>query len=216
MTIFCDLDGTLIDSTKRHIVLLQDLLQHHRINLNIDSYLSFKCDGNSTKSFLVKSMISCPLAEQITAEWKEHIEDEKYLTMDTVYPDALPFLRKISKEYDVVYVSARKNKEAIINALEYLDLVRFAKRTYIVDPANAVQGKTKAIEHMVTRRDYFIGDTETDWECARRLGITGLVLNRGFRSKAYWDAHGVTSFADLEALQVKIIDKRKLVNNGTI
>jgi len=214
MTIFCDLDGTLIDSTKRHIILLQNLLYRYHIELNLDDYFSYKFDGNSTKSFLLKAHLPHPLVGQISAEWQQHIEDEEYLSMDTIYPDVLPFLQSQSVQNDIVYVSARKNQQATMVALESYGLVGFAKKIYIVDPANAAQEKIRAIKSMATMWDYFVGDTEVDLECAQHLGITGLVLNRGFRSKAYWDKRRMFSFDNLYTLQAEIVDKREPVNNG--
>ena len=40
-------------------------------------------------------------------------------------------------------------------------------------------------------------DTEVDKSCAELLGLPWIVLDRGFRSAVYWQAHGVQPAHDL-------------------
>ena len=50
--------------------------------------------------------------------------------------------------------------------------------------------------------DVMLGDTEVDKSCAELLGLPWIVLDRGFRSAVYWQAHGVQPAHDLhEAAQ---------------
>ena len=43
-----------------------------------------------------------------------------------------------------------------------------------------------------------LGDTEVDKTCAETLGLPYAVLDRGFRSATFWEAHGVKALHGLE------------------
>jgi len=207
MIVFCDLDGTLIDSSERHIVLLDFLLKEHSHKSgmpelwSLDDYLPFKAAGQNTTSYLLKHGVPVSLAEEIAFAWRNHIEDADYLELDTVYSDTFAFLKEIiSAGHTIAYVSARKNKEGLKNTLKRLCLQEFAKEIYIVDPAHAAQEKADALRDCSCEQGVFIGDTEADWNCAMLAGIPCVVLNRGFRSKSYWDHRGVESYGDLASV----------------
>lgn len=203
MTIFCDLDGTLIDSSVRHIVLLKDLLSAYFsvVPFSVEDYLDRKTDGINTKTYLFEKGIDRVTAQMIAAAWAEHIEDDNYLETDTLYSDALPFLRaQKSSNRRVVFVSARKNETALQDTLERLQILKFADQLIIVSPSHAAQNKELQIKPIARLGDCFIGDTEVDIECATAVGLQGFALNRGFRSKAYWDRCKTVSYSNLSQI----------------
>lgn len=206
MNLFCDLDGTLIDSSERHFALLKDILNRMEINLNINDYMTYKRGGMNTKSYLLKKGFDDESAKLISNDWEKHIEDESYIDMDTVYSDAMPFLKKFKSKYNIVFVSARKREGALINTLNKCGIMPFADKVIIVDVKDPAQSKSNAIVDLVTDDDVLIGDTEADYRCAMSLNIKCYILNRGFRNIEFWTKVGIESYGDLFQIG-NIIDK---------
>ena len=200
MTVFCDLDGTLIDSSARHAALLRALLSAELSAPPFppEDYLARKADGLSTRDYLLEKGLDCAAAQRISGEWVRHIEDRVYLESDALYPDALPFLEtQQSAGRRIVFVSARRDGEALMDTLRRLAIIGYADRVLIVPPAHAAQAKAERICPLAGAGDCLVGDTEADMDCAAAAGIRGFVLNRGFRSRAYWDRRGLESYPDL-------------------
>lgn len=208
MTIFCDLDGTLIDSSARHIFLLEMILSKYPNIFDISdfgNYLLFKANGGSTKTYLIKCGIPESTARQISKQWIQHIEDDALLLMDVIYPDALTFLQNRSAvQNKIVFVSARNNQNGLKSTLRRLDLLQYADKIHIVSQGNVAEKKAYAIRSMATQKDIVVGDTETDWNCAKILGIQGFVLNRGFRSKSFWERLQIPSYENLDEIEKRI------------
>lgn len=209
MNLFCDLDGTLIDSSARHSALLKDILNQMDINLNINDYMTCKKGGMNTKSYLLQKGLDNATATLISNEWQKHIEDENYIDMDKIYDDVFPFLKKYKTKYNIILVSARKREGALINTLNKCGIMPFAYKVIAVEANNPAQSKSNAIADLVTRDDVLVGDTEADYECAMLLKIKCYILNRGFRNIEFWTKAGIESYGDLFQIG-NIIDKEVL------
>ena len=57
--------------------------------------------------------------------------------------------------------------------------------------------KAELLRPRIAPGDVMLGDTEVDKSCAELLGLPWIVLDRGFRSAVYWQAHGVQPAHDL-------------------
>ena len=81
MNFYLDLDGTLIDSTKRHGILLNDILLKNNIETVDEDELHFyKSSGYSTLSYLITiKKVDENIANKIVEEWTTKIESEDYL-----------------------------------------------------------------------------------------------------------------------------------------
>ena len=62
----------------------------------------------------------------------------------------------------------------------------------------AEQRKAALLRPRIAPGDAMLGDTEVDKTCAETLGLPCAVLDRGFRSAAFWEAHGVKALHGLE------------------
>ena len=70
-----DLDGTLIDSRKRHAVVMEEILAHTKRSIDPEEYMNYKAEGNSGLKYLNEVMgIDMPDAREIQQEWKARIE----------------------------------------------------------------------------------------------------------------------------------------------
>lgn len=198
-----DLDGTLIDSRKRHAIVMQEVLAHTKRNLNSEEYLNYKAEGNSGLKYLTEVMgIDMSDAREIQQEWKARIEFSGYLLTDELYPDAASFLNTVFEKGGVIFLTARKNRTGLDGELKRLAILPYADYTIVADPDDAMSQKEKAVQ--VIKEAYpeaeltVIGDTENEYELAEKFGIESRILNCGFRSSSYWEKRGVKTYACLD------------------
>lgn len=135
---------------------------------------------------------------ELADAWRTGIEQPEYLALDTVYPDTLPFLQAMrAAGRDVVLISARQNADALradAGALRY----------------SAVNGGAfgRAAGALTAARRSCCAPASPPatlcWEIPRWTraapscwGLPWIVLDRGFRSAVYWQAHGVQPAHDL-------------------
>ncbi len=192
-----DLDGTIIDSSRRHWLLMEKLLGEAKLadGWSPRRYMEFKGEGHSGKEYLRQIMrLDDRQADDIMKEWVEHIEDEEWLIYDDLFPDVNETLPQLSSK--IVLLTLRNNADGIKNELIRLNLDCY--ETYVVNKAN--QKGTILKELVEADRCAVIGDTEVDYEAGIAAGCDTYVLNRGFRSKNFWDRRGITSFGSLHSL----------------
>lgn len=199
-TVFLDLDGTLLDSHERHTVVLENALKECDVyGCDLSAYMSYKANGNRTIDFLKKELnLNNEISEKVAEVWGLTIEEEKYLEIDTFYGDAVPFLSLIKeKGYKTVIVSARKNRDYVIKRIKTSEINHLIDDIMIVSPFNAVNEKFEALMQNKDENSVCIGDTEIDYEAGKKAEMRTLILNRGFRSKEYWDKKNIRSYSDL-------------------
>lgn len=199
-TIFLDLDGTLLDSRERHIVVLENALKECNIyDIDLSSYMSYKANGNRTIDFLKKKLeLNSEVSEKIADIWRFTIEEEKYLERDVLYEDSVPFLKLIKERgYKTIIVSARKNREYIIKKIKTSAIDCLIDDIIIVSPFNATNEKFMAFIRSKDENSVCIGDTEVDYEAGKKAEILTFMLNRGFRSKEYWEKKHIKSYCNL-------------------
>jgi len=199
MTYLLDLDGTLIDSARRHWVLMEKLLQKYcpdkAESFDAAEYMQYKADGHSGKQYLTEILhLDVTKAGEIQKEWQVHIEDEEYLALDRLYDDTIPFLEEQKEKGDtIIYLTARQNRQGLYASLDRLDIRQYASRVIVVDPRNAKAEKIAAAQELLQAGEdlILVGDTENEYAVAQELQMPVYLLNRGFRSRKYWENHGV-------------------------
>lgn len=212
MTVYCDVDGTLLDSSARHTRLMQDLLQQDGCLWPEDApdYLTYKADGHSTRAWLETAGFSPEQAAGLAARWQAQIEDPAYLAMDRPYDDAAPFLQAVRQlPAQIVLVSARQNPEALRKTLADCGLLPLVEELLVVPPRHAADEKAARLRPRICPGDCMVGDTEADLRAAQQLGIPCYLLNRGFRSRRYWQQQGLHAWDDLPAVLRAITDLNK-------
>ncbi len=196
MTYVFDLDGTIIDSTKRHYVLMEQILRSNGILVDEDfasSYMDYKASGKSGKSYLIEILgIDKDKATEIQNEWIRHIEDDSMLALDELYDDALPTLSKINDS--IMFLTIRDNSEGLKESLTRLGI-----DNYDIKILPHGESKTSVLEQ-IADHIIMIGDTEIDYKAAQEAGCEFYILNRGFRNESFWNDLGVDSHKDLSDL----------------
>lgn len=202
-TIVFDLDGTLLDSRKRHVILLQDILKEKNIIISdyvLDKYLDYKSNGFSTKKFLINECNLLPLvAEECSNLWAMKIEDPLYLCNDILYGDTLEVLFNLSSKYILVLLTARNSESNLRKQIYDLNIANYFQEVICVSPFKAREEKQNALSSLENVY-MIIGDTEIDYYASLRVGTIFCALNRGFRSKSYWNNKGIQSFSSLKQI----------------
>ena len=191
-----DLDGTLIDSSKRHWMLMKKLLNNFGVtvpNSFSTDYLSYKSDGHNGKQYLIQVMgINENIADRIHKQWVEHIEDDEWLELDCLYDDAISTLNKI--ETEILLLTIRNNRDGVLRETARLGLNRYNLKII-------VHGENKAdVLKRLSDKCVMVGDTEVDYSAAIEASTEYYILNRGFRSRKYWQKKSVQSYDDLRCL----------------
>lgn len=181
-TIAFDFDGTLLDSRKRHIVVLDDILKQFDINLDTTDLIDFKRNNKNNVDYLISKGINENLAKEIQAKWIENIEKEEYLALDVLYPEIIEILEKHSKDNDLILVTARNNKKGLQNQIDKFNLRKYFKEIYVVNSGkNTSELKAEILKsENVTK---FFGDTLSDKKAADVAGVEFIHFDNGFHSK---------------------------------
>lgn len=207
MTLYCDVDGTLLDSSARHEALLRDLLAARGLAwpAAAPDYLAYKADGHSTRSWLAAAGFDAAVCDELAAAWRAGIEKPEYLAMDAAYPDTLDFLRWLRQSgRRCVLISARQDAAALRDTLARCGILPLVDELLVVLPVQADRRKAELLRPRAAPGDVMLGDTEVDKNCAEQLGLPWIVLDRGFRSAAYWKAHGVAAARDLQEVKERL------------
>ena len=178
-----DLDGTLLDSRKRHRVLLDKLLSDEGIEIDTSDLLRFKRNGKNNYDYLISKGIDKVLAEKIQASWISNIENKEYLKIDGLYSYSKNLLEEYSG-YKLVLLTARSNKGNALEQIKELGLEKYFAEIIVVP-----NGKFVAEEKASVLKDkqaiLMIGDTKSDFKATQIAGIKFKHMNEGFHEVKY-------------------------------
>ncbi|MGN0346119.1 MAG: HAD family hydrolase [Lachnospiraceae bacterium] len=186
MIYIMDLDGTLIDSTKRHYVLMEKIIEDemNRGNLPVTmgkkfdahEFMAYKADGKSGKSYLTEKLcLSLSEAECIMTLWGEKIESEEMLALDRLYPDAIPSLERIVNSGNIViFLTARQREDLVQKQLQDLQIFSYATEIFVVNPKNAAEEKCRVVKELLQRtgtKSALTGQTEPEGNTALEKNV---------------------------------------------
>lgn len=173
-----DLDGTLLDSRRRHSLVMNDVLHSFGLHIDTTDLVKFKSTGKNNIDFLIKNGIEKYDAENIQKKWIEKIEDECYLETDVLYENVCDMLSALSQKNDLYLLTARKNQESVLSQLKKFGLNDFFEEILVVSPDNVVENKSRLLLHFGISE--FIGDTILDYNAAKMAGIDFYAVKHGF------------------------------------
>jgi phosphoglycolate phosphatase-like HAD superfamily hydrolase len=192
-----DLDGTLLDCRARQVAVAVHLAG----SLDEDAFWAAKRGGATTAAALAAQG-----APDVSAEWVEQIEDERWLALDLPLPGAEAALAELRRAgFDPVVLTARRHANRVAAQVERLGLAP----PVVVAPAAASVEKAAALRQVGAAG--LIGDTESDLEAARAAGVPYELVSTGQRDAAFLRRHGAAAVHDtlgqaVEALVARIAD----------
>ena len=172
-----DLDGTLIDVSKRDYQLYADLVTRlGGIPLLYSDYWPLRKARTNIHQLLANSHItSDERIDLFLAERKSLMESMEYLSLDKLFPDSISVLDKLSKYFDIHILTIRHNKSNTESQLRLLGLDRY--HCHIVDGNKGEQLR------LIPNIFLMVGDTENDIIPANNVNIKSIAVTTGIRNR---------------------------------
>lgn len=178
MTIFIDLDGTILYTFIRHIAT------HYAVSPRVG--LPIIPEEEHWKKKREKQILWEDISQEKLKAYTDlfRIESERsiYLSLDTPVFGIKTILKNLAKRVDLVLVTKRYNRTNTLFQLYDLNLLSFFVDVLTPFPSS----KRDAIQsYGYTKRDIVIGDTEEDIETANKLSLRSVAVSWGMRSPTY-------------------------------
>jgi beta-phosphoglucomutase-like phosphatase (HAD superfamily) len=158
--IFLDLDGPILEGKYRHYKCYEDIIKKYGGDiLDIETYWEMK-RNKITRDVLLKKSNFKESYDVFFEEWMNNIENEKYLSLDTLKPKVIDTLKSwIDITDKIVLVTMRQNREYLLNQLNFLGVLSLLDE--VIDcPPQRKNTKYEALKNKVFQTAIFIGDTE--------------------------------------------------------
>ena len=181
-----DLDGTLLDSRRRHQILMQDILDSLNIPISAETLVTFKADGHNNLAWLKHNGVDDDLAIIINNEWISKIESPEYLKYDKLYEHTKEFLESLSSNNSLYLITARNHKDNLLKQLQDLGIKHHFEDICVV-PSCKESAQYKANYIKQNGITTFWGDTEVDKMAANIADCEFHLCLHGFRSQTFWD-----------------------------
>ena len=197
-----DLDGTLIDSSLRHGILINRILLEEGMEADdafMNKYMENKRNGmNSKMTLQAEYGLDEKTADRLVSKWIDGIESDELLLNDKLYFDSIETLEKLkNRQKRISFLSLRNRKDAAIKELKRLGIFDYATDIFIGNTNLGKQYKANKLKELRHREEVImIGDTEIDYEASRMAGVKSYILDRGFRSMDYFKLYGIQTHSN--------------------
>ena len=195
--LYLDLDGTLLDCTKRHYATYVELLgqpQMRGVPIPEKEYWGLRREGKPYKDILKKSRLFPNKFKPFAELFKKRLETPEMLSLDDVREGVVTALGKLYTKTPICLVTLRADEEELKNQLASLRLDKYFAAVLSgappeprrPDPNHRGQFKAELVRkryRILPTQALYIGDTETDVKCARALGFEVWLLEGGHRKK---------------------------------
>lgn len=181
-----DLDGTLIDTSKRHFTVYQDIATELKITpMPFNRYWTLRREGKS--NFDVIKMNAGELTrsqEKLVEErWLEKIESLTYLNLDRPFDGVLEWLETTREKINIALITIRSQTENLYIQLKYSRWIDFFHQIIIRSHKDhPALSKINAVSTKIPFPFLWIGDTEADILAAKALGVYSIGVSSGMRN----------------------------------
>lgn len=191
--IFIDLDGTILDVSKRIYKVYKDILKkYNKKILPKNKYLKLK-----RKKVPIETILKKTKAEDITIkfkeEWGKEIEKPNYLKLDRMSSSRKKILFNLKNNWKLVLVTLREHPKELFNQLSDKKIDKVFNEV-LVSLEKDQKSKWKIKYELIKKYNKFdeassiiIGDTETDILTGKNLGIKTIAVfgEGGMRNKLF-------------------------------
>lgn len=189
-TIIIDLDGPILDGRLRHYQCYSDiLLENGFIPMSEDEYWEMKRNRLDRHKQLEVSGADV-IYDRFLKSWLERIEDKEYLVLDRPQLGAVQKLWEWkSAGIKLILITMRNNKSNLDWQLGLFNLLPLFDQAIAVGTHGEAISKADAVKAFVedTKNGavLWIGDTETDINAAKMLGVKVCAVSCGLRTHDY-------------------------------
>lgn len=184
MSIIFDLDGTLLDASKRMYLLFCELVPD--CTLTKKEYWDYKRNQVSHKILLEWKYPQADFAD-FNERWMELIESERYLNIDTVYPDTIETLEKLRQRTTLYLLTARQRKDRLLNELRRLNIEKYFKKILATErnysKEELLQRNPLAVTDISNKKNYFVSDMGKDIALGNQIGYRTVAITHGFMNR---------------------------------
>lgn len=177
--LFLDLDGTIIDSSRRQFAVLKEIARFAD-QLSYKEFWELKRKGISSYEILKYKVDGFDMGRATLRKlWMDEIEQHKYMDLDRLQPNADDVMRKASVRSEIYIVTGRQDGPFTQLQMERLNLSRLVR--FIMCTGSKVS-KSELVRNYkvgVTSKDRFVGDSEEDMTAASELGVEGILVENG-------------------------------------
>ena len=182
MNIVFDLDGTLIDSKLRLYNLFQHLVPVSE--LMYEEYWGFKKKKVSNQMILEAQFgYAHEKINSFVENWMVLIESEKYLTLDKKVSGVDEKLEQLNNIATLYICTDRQDKVATIKQLNQMSLLKYFKQVLVTQKKVSKELLLKGVLPKSDPNDWIIGDTGSDIQVGRNLGISTCAVCNGFLNR---------------------------------
>lgn len=187
MHFFLDLDGPILDVSRRHWRTYADLLgAHGDCALSLERYWAMKRSKTVTAEILAASGCSYP-SDDFVADWVALVETRRYLLYDEPWSHTAELLRGLQKEGNTVLVTLRRSRKELEWELELYGLREYFDDILSSGEQTLPRWQVKIdlilkAGYKPTPDDFMIGDTETDILAGQALGVWTIGITCGIRN----------------------------------
>lgn len=174
--IFFDLDGTLIDYSKRNYFVYKLLAKKNKLKIiPFGAYWKLK----QSKTKITDN-------QKFLEEFIKTIESPKALKKDKLFTFTKRVLNVLkNKGYKLYLVSYRASKNQTIVQLKKLGIYSFFSKICLGKGESGYKTKVKNIKKYIKKSDtvYVVGDTEDDILAAKEVNAVSVAVLSGIRDK---------------------------------
>ncbi len=190
MTLFFDLDGPILDVSRRYYRLHSELvLQLGGMPMDEANYWERKRDREPLSALLALDLKPIPgeSAQTYRQLWREKIEWPASLAADTVVPGAREQLAALQTTHHLVLVTLRQCRENLEAQLERLQLGPFFEA--VISAAPPAEEAWKVKQELIRSSSWMngsgciVGDTEVDIRAGKALGLITVAVLSGIRNR---------------------------------
>lgn len=176
LNLFFDLDGTLIDISKRHYKVYREMvLELNGKPLSKVTYWNLKRSNTDWPSILKKSLVSSNKLPLFLKKFISKIELPENLSMDRVFSYTLKTLNILGRKHFLYLITSRRFPKETLSQITNLGLKDIFKKIVMGE-------KNKYLKNKI---DFIVGDTEAEILLARELKVISVAVYTGIRNKIF-------------------------------
>lgn len=182
MKIIFDLDGTLICSKRRLYELFCDLTKQSFIDF--ESYWNLKYQGYKNEDILMRQLgFSNSQINEFLAQWMIDIENDYYLSFDSLIDGVAEFLSEYYRNNDFYICTARQSIVQANKQLKDLGILDFFSDVFVTGKNLSKEKIIRKSNLFLEKSDWFVGDTGHDITTGKELGVQTCAVLSGFMSE---------------------------------